>query len=229
MAQRTRPCGGRGATTGAGPLGQRCRTALDARDLEPWMACLRDCPPVARPCFLCGLGEQSGQHLVAWCPVVAAVWQDFDPPHGLCHAVTHPGEWAPSVRTLLHQANFLHAALSTQGTRPGASRAWGMLHRLVRTRANHMGSQELEEDECALEGDIGQARTPEQELQPVDMWTVSRPQCEECRGHARRRPQISATTERARTGANPGDRLSWRPIWRPGAGPHTSLGTVYCS
>eukprot|EP00969_Alexandrium_andersonii_P083634 3689327-Alexandrium_andersonii.AAC.1 len=42
------------------------------------LAALRD--HRGSPCGLCGLGERSGEHLVAWCPAVGKAWESLCPP-----------------------------------------------------------------------------------------------------------------------------------------------------
>ena len=86
----------------------------------PWPGTQAACGSLALPagpgafpaCPLCGLGEAGGEHLLIWCPAVAAAWAAIRPvPLTLLRALTTRGDHASVLGTLLHQTSFLHASL----------------------------------------------------------------------------------------------------------------------
>ena len=159
------------------------------------VAALRAAPRSARPCHLCGLGEQSGEHLCCWCPVVAGAWDDLGLGRGLCATLAAPGEAAPAARVVLHQAAFLHAALSRQGEIVGPARAAGLLRRCIRSRAARHGAMDMDEDDLGT-GPVVDLEDPGSNLaQACDAWTVRPPDCATCQAAATPPPQVSAATE----------------------------------
>jgi len=119
-------------------------------------------------CPLCGLGEGGGQHLVIWCPAVAAAWAALAPG---CGSVAAPLERAEApgrgaVGDLLQQASFLHTSLMGKATMTWpAARDW--LLRAVRCmgEANRRAGPEeaasqMSDQEAAEEGEeLGEAGT----------------------------------------------------------------------
>ena len=64
-------------------------------------------------CPLCGLGEGGGEHLVIWCPAVAAAWLELSNSPVALSATLCSREAAQRgcAADLVHQASFLHGSL----------------------------------------------------------------------------------------------------------------------
>lgn len=105
------------------------------------------------PCPLCGCGEASSEHILRWCPAVAAAWIQLQQDSGvLAEAIRGLEGNAQDVTALLHQAAYLNATLGGR-----AAVSWDKGSRLLTSAVkaytrDYNGQDEVQEMEHALLG-----------------------------------------------------------------------------
>ena len=119
----------------------------------PWWpelgAALQQLPSTdRRGCPLCGCGEESAEHLAAWCPVAAIAWVDFGTHRSIRQTMCDPRDDGRLFLGFVHQLVFLALSLGREGATPTVARALGMLRRALRARAARTGPTKRDDDDA---------------------------------------------------------------------------------
>ena len=157
-------------------------------------------------CPLCGLGEAGAEHLLGWCPAVAAAWYQLYPSgRSLTDTVLQPRADARLVAHFLHQVCFLHSATMGRAVLSAPDAAL----RIARATA---ASTTDDPDDSALDSSLTPGRPAPTTAAWEEVrrrttyaaWTTRPPQCPSCTLSPPPRRTVLATAADVRRSAQLG-------------------------
>ena len=179
-------------------------------------------------CPLCGLGEAGAEHLLGWCPAVAAAWHQLHPgARSFTDAVLRPGAEAQTTAHFLHQVCFLYSATMGRAVLSATDAA----RRLARATAASTADDpdDLPADALSLSDRLPDRLTPStaaleqvQRRTTYSAWSTRRPACPRCAlappRHSAIRAGAADTIRSAQLGTQPAElRAAATGMHLPGA------------
>jgi hypothetical protein len=175
-------------------------------------------------CPLCGLGEAGAEHLLGWCPAVAAAWHQLHPgARSFTDAVLRPGAEAQTTAHFLHQVCFLYSATMGRAVLSATDAA----RRLARATAASTADDpdDLPADTLSLSDRLTPSTAALEQVQrrtTYSAWSTRRPACPRCAlappRHSAIRAGAADTIRSAQLGTQPAElRAAATGMHLPGA------------
>ncbi len=133
-------------------------------------------------CPLCGLGEAGAEHLMGWCPAVAAAWYQLRPQgRSFTDTLLHPMRDAAFASHFTHQVVFLHSAMMGRATLTAHDAA----RRIARATASHTSDDpdSAHVGDCPWAARALPSSADWEEIRrrtPYAAWTTRPPSCPHC-------------------------------------------------
>ncbi len=134
------------------------------------------------PCPLCGLGEAGAEHLMGWCPAVAAAWYQLRP-HARSYTDTLllPGPDATFTAQFTHQVVFLYSSTMGRAILSPTDAARRLARAATSPMSDDLPYEDVEDCPWAARALPSSAEWEEiRRRTPYAAWTTRPPSCPQC-------------------------------------------------